>query len=407
MGSQPKAAEWSNMKNNSEVSVIVPVFNTEKYLPQCIESVLKQSVKNIEIILVDDGSTDSSGTICDKYAKKYDCVQVLHKKNGGHTSARKAGLRLAKSEYVMWIDSDDWIEADFIENIKKIADCTQADIVTSNLYFEIGGDSKIVRNFFAEGLYSRDDLLPNMIYSGEFFEYGMQPHLCTKLIKKNILEKVFPQVDEEIVVGEDAAITYASILNADTVYISELCSYHYIQHPGSVTKSYLPDEKERILKLYHCLLSNANGTFREMMYPQLNQYIKYLLILRDIVAFDFDSNTFLNAYGGISRDSRIVIYGAGGVGQQIYSRLTSNDLSDQVVCWIDRNYLFYKEKGLVVEPVETIACLNDEYDAILIANTSQKAADSIRTFLLQQGVPDDKILWFSQDILNEKIMKLH
>ena len=100
---------------NSLISVIVPVFNIDKYISKCIESIMEQTYKNLQIILVDDGSTDTSGEICDRYAKKDIRIQVIHKKNGGLVSARNAGLEAAAGEYVGFVDGDDYIDIGFYE----------------------------------------------------------------------------------------------------------------------------------------------------------------------------------------------------------------------------------------------------------------------------------------------------
>lgn len=98
-----------------KISVIVPVYNVEKYLERCVESIFKQTYKNIEIILVDDGSTDNSGKICDKFLKKDERVKVIHKENGGLSDARNAGLEILSGKYIMFVDSDDWISPAMVE----------------------------------------------------------------------------------------------------------------------------------------------------------------------------------------------------------------------------------------------------------------------------------------------------
>ena len=102
---------------NTLVSIVIPVYNVEKYLRKCIESVLNQTYKNIQIILVNDGSTDNSPALCDEYKQMYDKVEVIHKSNGGLPDARNAGLKRAKGEYVGFIDSDDWIEPNMVEHL--------------------------------------------------------------------------------------------------------------------------------------------------------------------------------------------------------------------------------------------------------------------------------------------------
>ena len=110
------------------ISVIIPVYNVEKYLPECIESVLKQTHTNLEIILVDDGSPDNSPQICDEYAQKDSRIKVIHKENGGVSSARNEGLKIAKGEWISFIDADDWVEKNFCEILLNKAVKTQSDI---------------------------------------------------------------------------------------------------------------------------------------------------------------------------------------------------------------------------------------------------------------------------------------
>ena len=117
------------MWNNQKVSVIVPVYNVSRFLPECIESVINQTYGDFELILVDDGSTDGSGIICDNYASKDNRIIVLHKTNGGLTSARNAGLSTASGEWIMHLDGDDWIEPDMLFEFVATADREKADLV--------------------------------------------------------------------------------------------------------------------------------------------------------------------------------------------------------------------------------------------------------------------------------------
>ena len=117
---------------NPQISVIVPIYNVEKYLAKCIDSIINQTLTNIEIILVNDGSTDNSRKIIDKYDKKDSRIKVIHKKNGGQGSARNAGLDIAKGEYIGFVDSDDWIDSNMYENLYNAAISNNADIVVCN-----------------------------------------------------------------------------------------------------------------------------------------------------------------------------------------------------------------------------------------------------------------------------------
>ena len=120
------------------ISVIVPVYKVEAYLRRCLDSIVNQTDRNLEIILVDDGSPDHSGAICDAYAKRDRRIRVIHKVNGGVSSARNAGLEAASGEYIGWVDSDDWIENDMFEYLKNLAVTCQADVAQCGRYWENG-----------------------------------------------------------------------------------------------------------------------------------------------------------------------------------------------------------------------------------------------------------------------------
>ena len=124
----------------SLVSVIVPIYKVEKYLNKCVDSIINQSYKNLEIILVDDGSPDKCGEICDKYAEKDSRVKVIHKENGGLSDARNAGIDIAKGDYLLFVDSDDWITSNICEVLIKNANDNLSDIIACNQYESFDGD---------------------------------------------------------------------------------------------------------------------------------------------------------------------------------------------------------------------------------------------------------------------------
>lgn len=380
------------------ISEIVPVYNAEKYLGKCLDSILEQTYKKIEIILVDDGSTDNSPKILDQYAAKDSRIRVIHKANGGAASARNAGLRAAEGEYVGFTDSDDWIEPFYVEQLVHACKNTEADIVVSDHFHDIGQESKRVSGFFPLGLYNKEQLLSSLLYSGRFFEYGLQPHLVTKLFRKDILLKTQLCVDERIVIGEDAAVVYPTVLEAEKIFISDICGYHYVQHSGSITKSETLDEKEWNQLLFDYLES----VFREkgvwnIMEPQLKQYKKYLLFMRNMSEFD---TKVLLPYGGISKTSKVVIYGAGVLGQKMYKYLSGIEDMD-IVLWVDKNCMVYRDKGMNVNKPADILSLQ-EYDYILIAHTVQQTAETIRRDLVDMGIADNRILWFTKEFVEQE-----
>ena len=147
------------MKRTRLLSIIVPVYNVENYLNKCIESILLQTYKNIEVILVDDGSTDLSGKICDKYKRKDKRVKVIHKANEGLVKARKTGIEYASGEVVAYVDGDDWIEMDMYSSMIEHMD-DNVDVVTSGLIYEWKDHErrKIVKDGLKTGFYNRNEI---------------------------------------------------------------------------------------------------------------------------------------------------------------------------------------------------------------------------------------------------------
>lgn len=173
----------------SKVSVIIPVYNVEAYLPKCIESVQNQTEKDIEIILVDDGSTDSCGEICDQYAEKDFRIKVIHQKNGGLGAARNSGLSVAQSLYVVFVDSDDYIEETLIEKALSTSEKFEADIVMYG-YQKVSENGTVLYTYEFPDIFA-DDRAYSLKEKPEFLNTA--PSACNKLFKKSLFEDIlFP-----------------------------------------------------------------------------------------------------------------------------------------------------------------------------------------------------------------------
>lgn len=386
------------------ISVIIPIYNVEPYLCQCIDSILRQTYKNLEILLIDDGSTDSCYEICEKYVFADMRIRVIHKQNEGLVSARKTGVMHARGEYVLCVDGDDWIEPDYIEELVKVQKRTQAEMIAVDLYFDIGDSSKVIRNGCQYGVYDGEKLYHNLLYNGQFFEYGINPHLVTKLISRELLRPIQMAVDERIMAGEDAAVTYPCVLTADRVCIADVCGYHYVQHLGSMTKTKSTGEEKRAQILFQYLeKSFENAGYKEPFVFQLNQYKKYFMLLRMIERLDRPKAAdVLSPFGGIKKGSRVVLYGAGGLGQSIFRYLDA-DKRAEIVLWLDRSYHIYRSNGMRVDEPERIIRTEVPYDYVIIANVSGAVAKVIRQGLIRMGVAPEKIRWLSEDFLCEDV----
>lgn len=222
-------------------SVIVPIYNVEQYLPACIESVLNQSFPDFELILVDDGSPDKCPIICDEYAKNDTRIKVIHKENGGLVSARQAGILIAKGDYVLNLDGDDFIEKDTLEcayRIIKDSDCEMISFAYK--WIKNGNTVKIADDGIDEGLYTEQDIekhiFPRLLMDKNM-EY-ISWYLAGKAIKREFLTPYQLGVSEKISIGEDLCCVVPCYLNAKSVYISKKTAYFCTVREDSLTRDF-------------------------------------------------------------------------------------------------------------------------------------------------------------------------
>lgn len=222
-------------------SVIVPVYKVEKYLPRCIDSVLSQSFSDFELILVDDGSPDSCGEVCDNYKERDERIKVIHKANGGLASARRAGIRVARGDYVFNLDSDDLIENDTLECAYKIIKDTNCEIVSfSYKWVKNGHTINITTDCLDEGLYTENEIKKH-IYPKLLMDKNMNHvsyYLSGKAVKREFLTPYQLNVSEKISLGEDLCCVVPCYLNAKSVYISKKEAYLYTVRDDSLSKEF-------------------------------------------------------------------------------------------------------------------------------------------------------------------------
>lgn len=231
-----------------KLSIIVPVYKVEKYLIQCVESILQSIVDDTEIILIDDGSPDNCPQICDDFARNNrDIVRVIHKDNGGLMSAWKAGVRMAKGEYLGFVDSDDWIDSNMFKMMLDVAETYRVDMVSCGYIAEYGNDKRMEsKTLPPDGLYSdkmiEERLFPILINDGSFSGRNILPSRVTKLFKKDLLMDNLHYCREDISLGEDLIITFACICDTKSIYLmnNEFKPYHHRINNQSITGSYNP-----------------------------------------------------------------------------------------------------------------------------------------------------------------------
>lgn len=377
------------------VSIIVPVYNAEKYLRKCIESIRSQTLENIQIILVDDGSVDLSGEICDEYAKSDERIGVIHKPNRGLVSARKSGLQLAKGDYIGFVDSDDWIEKDMFSDLYQLALGTGADIVAEGFMEDISGECREKRNQIKEGNYRKEEerafLYQNMLNCEDYFCMGIQPYLWNKLIRRELAESCMTAVEDSIRVGEDAAVIYPALLAAKNIVISSQCHYHYCIRGTSMIWKKEGEEKEieGVVKLYHHLKKHfSEMPSRYCLKQQLKRYTVNNCMVRAL-GFAVGDGSPLLLSERIEKEDPIIIYGAGALGRAVYQYAKKEDHMN-VKGWADRDAERYQKIGLPVTMIEKTVI--EEKDKVLIALFQKKAEEEVRKKLQEIGVKEKQIV---------------
>lgn len=269
------------------VSVIVPIYKVEKFIEQCICSIVNQTYKNLEIILVDDGSPDLCPKICDEWKEKDNRIKVIHKENGGLVSARKAGLLDATGDYVLSVDGDDFIGEHLIENICKCAqENGNPDIIAFNcLHYFV--DKKVpICNSCKEGLYCGYDLelvKKELLYSKKIssrnfgnFIYS----LWSKAFRRDFILEYQLKVPNTISKGEDVAVAIPAIINCKKLYVANFNDYYYRANPNSIINSFNSKEIDQFKILVRFLREELDDRFdNQICVYVLNMSISYIVRL--------------------------------------------------------------------------------------------------------------------------------
>lgn len=240
------------------VTIIVPVYNVEKYLSKCIDSIIEQSYKNLEIILIDDGSTDMSGKIIDEYVKKDGRIISIHKKNGGVSSARNEGLKIAKGEYICFADADDYLMKDYVEYMYNMIEKDKSDIALTKKMFS-NFDNKQTENDKKE------------IYTGEktaidIMVYNIPIGVYCKMFKKSLLEDNKIRFFTDIYIGEGFNFNVKAFQNANKVSIGYKKIYFYRRdNETSATTKFSMKKWENGLKAIDVMKENFSIKSRDMM----------------------------------------------------------------------------------------------------------------------------------------------
>lgn len=385
------------MEEKPLISIIVPVYNVKDYLEECLESIIKQSYTNLEIILVDDGSTDGSAEICDRYAQLDNRMKVIHQENQGTARARKRAVLCATGLYTGFVDADDKINSNMFEFMfENIGKC---DVITVGCYGETATGVKFeLTDAIGEGIYDSKEKIDyfhaNMLaYQGQF-EYGVWPYLVNKLFRTTLLQEVLSGINSTLSYAEDAEVVFQYLLKCRAIRVTHKCLYYYRQRAESALRSvndnFMRNLNEIYLALKHAFEKHPK---KEILMRQLQLFVTQRTYwITDRMGFPAETRMIRYAfpYSDLDCNDRIVLYGAGKIGVTYYRQIYLRNLVD-LVLWVDKNWVNYKDSYMPLFSPDSIK--DYEYDYLIIAVKKKALADEIRQELIQQGVEDEKILW--------------
>ncbi len=389
------------MTNTPLLSVIIPVYNTESYLRNCLDSVINQTYKNIEILCVNDGSTDGSRDILQEYLKRDNRIRIIDQENMGLVRARKNGLECSHGEFIAYVDSDDWIDLNMYEEMVGFLTHKEVEIVTSGCFREYGDNTTIESEAMEVGVYSGEkrmlEFLENMIGHDVFYEQNIKLTLWSKMYRRSALYKYQMAVEDNIRIGEDAAVVYPILLNCNSIFVSGRNYYHYRIRSDSMTRNNDKREEEAV-RAFEQYISREFHRAKEYPYKDIQLltvklFARLVAVPETVVRF---SNGVLFPYLAVKQEDKIVVYGTGRYGKKLANHLRKIGANIIAVC--DQNV----EKGVV--SVDDLC--RYEFDKVVIGVINKSLVEQIVKALLNKGVSNNKISCINIDEIrkNEPII---
>lgn len=391
-----------------KISVIITVYNVRNYMDICIKSVINQTYKNLEIILVDDGSTDGSGKKCEEWGERDRRIKIIHKENGGAVSARRAGVEAATGDYIGFVDADDWIEPDMYELMADMGIVENVDIVSVEDIREYeDGRSHVERIRLDEGIYKGENflngILVNMIDTETFFQWNIPMHGWQHLFKSGLLKRNQKLIDLRIRRGEDMLSALSCYIDAESAVLLKKPLYHYRQVSDSAKNTATKRNLEGLLYLTNRMLDISRNNLRQ--YDVVEQEIHYCIFYTLLwsayeICLTADSAE-LFPYG-VPKHSKVAVIGAGAFGTRLYKRITELGFCE-ISNWVDSGWSTYQKRGL---PVESFYKLNDiEFDYVVIAVLDGAMQKQIVEELKDKQIESGKIKLPMKESISGK--KLH
>lgn len=373
------------------ISIVVPLFNIEKYVSECIESIRAQTYENIQIILVDDGSTDKSGEICDKHALLDQRIEVIHQQNEGLVAARKRGLENAKGQYIGFVDGDDYVAPDMFEKLLAEMEISNADFVHSG-YFQNG---KKAVPFQKEVLQiSEPTVKAEFLKTAVFGVDGyVSPSIWSKLFKAEFIKKNYSQVPNKAQYGEDLINLCLCIVNGNCVSLLDEAYYYYRYRQDSFTNERNQRGLENIFKCYEnlCAVLENCKIFDALKKAMVEYSSRNILHKISVFSGDkFRMESYCYPFAEEIQGKRIVIYGAGAVGKDYYAQI-SRYTDCQIAAWVDMHPEKYDYPYTKIEGIDVLDMI--DFDILIIAVRKEELAEEIYQQLVSKNIDKGKMVW--------------
>jgi len=362
----------------NHLSIIIPVYNTEAYLEKCLDSVGAIRYP-LEVIIIDDGSTDASFEICERYAKKDNRFRVIHQSNHGLVEARKRGIAEVTGTFFGFVDSDDFVDAQVYDEMLSDVFAEQqndADIICTGMTQEYRKQISIVKNDFPDGIYTASDLekvIMEMLSKGSFFHFGILPNVVCKIFNTEFVRRAVYHISPDVSIGEDADMTFQLMLQAQRIRITGKAPYYYCRREGSMM--WKRASKEAVANLENDLKSAFGRSVYDHagLMEQLRDYMDFIALLCDPEKVLGGDPFFA------SSSDRIALYGAGGVG-----RAVRYGMKNHITLWVDKNVQNCHNEEVV--SIEHLITQKDDYDKVFIAISDVGTCEAIKKSLMDMGV---------------------
>ena len=364
-----------------KLSVVVPIYNAEECLERCLDSILYQTYLELEVILINDGSTDLSDSICRGYADRDGRIRYYKQENLGVNATRRKGILIASGDYVTFVDADDYLEKDAFQRLAEEMGNNNPDIVLYNVIEENKETSIVLSNFIKPGLYQGGKLkklYPMMLSQKPFFSFGILPTVYSKLFNRCFLNTIQIEYDDSISFGEDELFVFQCLIHAKSIKVIEFAPYHYVKKQDN-SLTWKEQDESSISALQRIMEANVSCLNEsEILLKQVYEYITFVRLLKAPQTVPSIVDLFSK------RSNRIALYGAGGFGQSLF-----REYGDRVSLWVDRDYKKYKFLNGQVKDIETLNSNADQYDVVYIAIINETLCKQIKENLREKGIKKD------------------